>query len=183
MNMAVLSGKSGTGKTTIANSLTELDKGLISITEMKIGNEGSGKLTNYLCENGRKFSSDERLIIIDGSTGIGCSVISSITESDAVLVVTEPTKSGLEDLMRIVALCERFGVFTMVCINKFNIDQDMSEELEKFIKKEDLVLVGKIPYDDIIAKSINDIKLIKYENSKAASAIKEMWQNIKAYIY
>lgn len=164
--------------------ITQLDKGVISRAEMEIGSDGSGKLISYLRKNGKKFSSDEKLIISDGSPGIGCSVISSITGSDAVLVVTEPTKSGLEDLMRVVVLCEHFGVFTMVCINKFDINEDMSNKIEELIKKLGLVLVGKIPYDDTVMKSINELKpIIYYENSKASNAIKEVWQNIKNYIY
>lgn len=164
--------------------ITELDKGVISRAEMEIGSDGSGKLISYLRKNGKKFSADEKLIISDGSPGIGCSVISSITGSDAVLVVTEPTKSGLEDLMRVVALCQHFGVFTMVCINKFDINEEMSSKIEEFIKKEGLVLAGKIPYDDTVMKSINELKpIICYEDSKAASAIKKMWKNIKNYIY
>ncbi len=164
--------------------ISELDKGVISRAEMEIGSDGSGKLISYLRKNGKKFSADEKLIISDGSPGIGCSVISSITGSDTVLVVTEPTKSGLEDLMRVVVLCQHFGVFTMVCINKFDINEEMSSKIEEFIKKEGLALVGKIPYDDIIMKSINELKpIICYEDSKAASAIKKMWKNIKNYIY
>lgn len=164
--------------------ITELDKGIISRAEMEIGSDGSGKLISYLRKNGRKFNTDEKLIISDGSPGIGCSVIASITGSDAVLVVTEPTKSGLEDLMRVVALCEHFGVFTMVCINKFDINEDMSIKIEEFIKEKELVLVGKIPYDDIVMKSINELKpIIYYEDSKACTSIKSMWENIKKHIF
>lgn len=164
--------------------ITELDKGIISRAEMEIGSDGSGKLISYLRKNGRKFNREEKLIISDGSPGIGCSVIASITGSDAVLVVTEPTKSGLEDLMRVVALCEHFGVFTMVCINKFDINEDMSIKIEEFIKEKELVLVGKIPYDDTVMKSINELKpIVYYEDSKACTSIKSMWENIKKNIF
>lgn len=164
--------------------ITELDKGIISRAEMEIGSDGSGRLISYLRKNGRKFNPDEKLIISDGSPGIGCAVIASITGSDAVLVVTEPTKSGLEDLMRVVALCEHFGVFTMVCINKFDINEDMSDKIEEFIKEKELVLVGKIPYDDTVMKSINELKpIIYYEDSKACISIKSMWENIKKNIF
>ena len=164
--------------------ITQLDKGIISRAEMEIGSDGSGKLISYLRKNGRKFNPEEKLIISDGSPGIGCSVIASITGSDAVLVVTEPTKSGLEDLMRVVALCEHFGVFTMVCINKFDINEDMSIKIEEFIKEKELVLVGKIPYDDTVMKSINELKpIIYYEDSKACTSIKSMWENIKNHIF
>lgn len=160
--------------------ISELDRGIISRAEMEIGSDGSGKLISYLRKNGKKFNKDEKLIIVDGSPGIGCSVISSITGSDATLIVTEPTKSGLEDLMRVVALCEHFGIFTMVCINKFDINEDMSKNIEKFIIEKNISLVGKIPYDDAVMKSINELKpIINYPDSIAGKSIKEMWSNIK----
>ncbi|AOR24156.1 ATP-binding protein [Clostridium taeniosporum] len=160
--------------------ITELDNGILSRAEMEIGSDGSGKLISYLRKNGKKFNKDEKLTIVDGSPGIGCSVISSVTGSDAALIVTEPTKSGLEDLMRVVELCEHFGVFTMVCINKFDINEDMSKKIEDFIREKKLSLVGKIPYDDVVMKSINELKpIINYPDSIACKAIKEMWSNIK----
>ncbi|MBY6929026.1 ATP-binding protein [Clostridium botulinum] len=160
--------------------ISELDHGIISRAEMEIGSDGSGKLISYLRRNGKKFNKDEKLIVIDGSPGIGCSVISSITGSDAALIVTEPTKSGLEDLMRVVVLCEHFGIFTMVCINKFDINEDMSKNIENFIIEKNISLVGKVPYDDVVMKSINELKpIINYPDSIAGKAIKEMWTNIK----
>ena len=88
--------------------ITETDKGIIARAEMGIGSDASGLLISFLREKAKKFSEDEKLTIIDGSPGIGCPVIASVTGSDAVLVVTEPTKSGLEDLKRVVTLCEHF---------------------------------------------------------------------------
>lgn len=163
--------------------ITESDKGIISRAEMGIGSDGSGKLISCLRKNGKRFSKNEGLTIIDGSPGIGCPVISSITGADAVLIVTEPTRSGLEDLMRVAALCKHFGIFTMVCINKFDINEDMAKEIGKFIKENELVLVGKIPYDDIVMKSINELKPITfYKDSIAEKAIENMWSNIEMYI-
>ncbi|MCB2292715.1 ATP-binding protein [Clostridium algoriphilum] len=163
--------------------ITKLDNGIISRAEMKIGSDGSGKLIAYLRKNGKKFNGNEKLTIIDGSPGIGCPVISSITGSDAVLIVTEPTKSGLGDLMRVVTLCECFGVFTMVCINKYDINEEVSREIESFVIEKSLKLVGKIPYDDIVMQSINELKPITYyKDSIAEKAIENMWSNIKNII-
>jgi len=163
--------------------ITQLDKGILSRAEMEIGSDGSGKLIMFLRKNGKKFSYDEKFIISDGSPGIGCAVIASITGCDAVLIVTEPTISGLEDLKRVVTLCEHFGVLTMVCINKFDINENMSCKIEGFIKEKKLVLVGKIPFDDTIMKSINELKpIIYYEGSEACSSIKSMWEDIKSQI-
>ncbi len=163
--------------------ITELDKGIISRAEMGIGSDGSGKLITELRKNGKRFNKDDKLTIIDGSPGIGCAVIASITGSNAVLVVTEPTKSGLEDLKRVVQLCKHFGVFTMVCVNKFDINEEVTKEIENFIYENQIVLVGKIPYDDMVMKSINELKPITfYKDSIAEKAIEAMWSNMTKYI-
>jgi len=169
----------------IADSfITELDKGIISRAEMEIGSDGSGKLITHLRKNGKRFNKNERLIIIDGSPGIGCPVISSITGSDAVLIVTEPTKSGLEDLIRVVSLCNHFGIFTMVCINKYDINEEMSLEIESFVDERGLKFVGKVPYDDTVRKSINELKPItNYKESIANKAIEDIWINMKSFIF
>lgn len=163
--------------------ITQTDKGIIARAEMGIGSDASGLLISFLRRNAKRFSEDKKLTIIDGSPGIGCPVIASVTGSDMVLVVTEPTKSGLEDLKRVVTLCEHFGVYTMVCINKYDINEEMSKEIESFINDTDLKLVGKIPYDDMVMKSINELKPITFYNeSIAKKAIEDMWMRIKENI-
>ena len=163
--------------------ITETDKGIVARAEMGVGSDASGLLISFLRKNAKRFSKDEKLTIIDGSPGIGCPVIASVTGSNAVLVVTEPTKSGLEDLKRVVTLCEHFHVLTMVCINKYDINEDIAREIEDFVNNSGIKLVGKIPYDDMIMKSINELKPITYyKESIAEKAIEEMWDNIRKII-
>lgn len=168
----------------IANSyISKLEQGIISRAEMEVGSDGSGKLISHLRENAKKYNPSNKLTIIDGSPGIGCSVISSITGADAVLIVTEPTKSGLEDLMRVVALCKYFKIFTMVCINKSDINLEMTKEIKSFINAENLECVGEIPYDDAVRKSINELKPITfYKDSQANISINLMWDKIKKFL-
>lgn len=164
--------------------ITEIDNGIISRAEMEIGADGSGKLITQLRKNAKRFSTNKKLTIIDGSPGLGCPVISSITGSDSILVVTEPTKSGLEDLMRVVTLCKHFGILTMVCINKYDINEEVSLNIERYLNEEEVNLVGKIPYDDIVRKSINELKPItSYNNSSAKDAIEKMWSNMQQIMY
>lgn len=163
--------------------ITELDKGLISRAEMEVGSDGSGKLVTDLRKKAKIFNKDDKLTIIDGSPGIGCAVIASITGSDAILIVTEPTASGLEDLKRVIALCGHFGILPMVCVNKYDINKEMTVDIENFINEKGIKLVGKIPYDNIVMKSINDLKPITYyKESIANKAIEHMWKNIKQII-
>lgn len=160
--------------------ITKTAEDIISRAEMDIGSEGSGKLIAELRENAKEYSNENTLTIIDGSPGIGCSVISSITGSDMALIVTEPTKSGLEDLKRVVDLCNHFRVKIKVCINKYDINLDMSKIIEKFCIGKDINVVGKIPFDDTVIKSINELKPITYyTESKANLAIRDMWNNVK----
>lgn len=163
--------------------LSKVDQGIISRAEMEIGSDGSGKLISQLRKNASRVNDNDSFTIIDGSPGIGCPVISSITGSDAVLVVTEPTKSGIKDLTRVVELCNHFGIFTMACINKYDINEDMAKEIEEYLKSKNIDLVGRIPYDNMVIKSINELKPItKYDNSLAKKAIEDMLNNIKKII-
>jgi MinD superfamily P-loop ATPase len=99
------------------------------------------------------------------------------------LIVTEPTQSGLEDLKRVMELCRHFGVLTFVCINKYDINENKAVEIENYCRENDFCLAGRIPYDDLVMKSINELKpIVHYENSKANHAIRQMWNNISKSI-
>lgn len=182
--------------------ITKTSKGILSRAKMEIGSEGSGKLISILRKNGREFNKKDsessnslinsfkgmfnkksNLIITDGSPGIGCSVISSITGCDFALIVTEPTKSGMEDFIRVMSLCQHFEIPALVCINKYDINEEIAKEIENFCDEKGFKVVGKIPYDDMVMKSINELKpIIYYENSEAKKAIEHMWNNIKSII-
>lgn len=163
--------------------ITETDAGIISRAEMGVGSDGSGLLVTQIRKNAEKYTKDNMITIIDGSPGIGCAVIASITGSDIALIVTEPTKSGLEDLKRIVELTTHFESKTLVCINKYDINLQIADEIGKFCEEEGIDVVGKIPFDDKVRESINQLKpVVYYEDSIANQAIREMWSNISNYI-
>ncbi len=164
--------------------ITQIDEGVISRAQMAVGSDGSGKLITQLRKNGKGYSHKDTMTIIDASPGIGCPVISSITGCDAVLVVTEPTQSGLKDLERVVKLCRHFGVLTMVCVNKCDINEKLTQTIEAFIQKQAISLVGRIPYDDTVMQSINELTPItKYKESEAYKAIFKMWKALKIVLH
>lgn len=156
--------------------ITKTDKGIISRALMEVGSDGSGKLVTYLRKNAKRFAEKGSITLIDGSPGIGCAVIASMTGVDAVLIVTEPTKSGLEDLKRILELAEHFDIMVMVCVNKYDINMEMTEEIEKYTKEKGLFMVGRIPFDANVMDSVNSLRPItEYKGSPAATAIEKMW--------
>lgn len=160
--------------------LTKTKKGIISRAVMGIGSDGSGKLVTQLRRNLKRFEENKSITIVDGSPGIGCPVIASITETNVLLIVTEPTKSGLDDLKRILKLAESFRTLVMVCINKYNINQDMTLRIEDYVNQKNIIIAGKIPFDQKVMESVNSLKPItEFEDSTAGKAIKEMWIHMK----
>ena len=156
--------------------ITKTDKGIISRAMMGIGSDGSGKLVTELRKNAKRFTENNSIVILDGSPGIGCSVIASITDTDIALIVTEPTRSGLDDLKRILELAEHFETQVMICVNKYDINPDMTSQIENFAREKNLFVVGKIPFDKLVMKSVNTLKPItEFAESPARKAIEEMW--------
>ena len=146
-----------------------------------IAEENSGKLVTLIRKEAKRIAEEQNknLLIIDGSPGIGCPVIASITGSDLVLVVTEPTLSGIHDLERVSQLTSNFGIQTLVCVNKSDINPEMTERIEKYAKEKGLKVVGKIPYDESFTKAqIMKATLIEYTVSNIAEKVKSMFREI-----
>ncbi|RDY33037.1 ATP-binding protein [Lachnotalea glycerini] len=161
--------------------ITKTDKGIISRAMMEIGSDGSGKLVTELRNNVKRFIEQDSIVILDGSPGIGCSVIASITDTDIALIVTEPTKSGLDDLKRILELAKHFETKVMICVNKYDINYDMTSQIENFTREKNLFVVGKIPFDKMVMESVNTLRPITdFVDSPARKAIEEMWVRINS---
>lgn len=163
--------------------MTKIEDGYLSRAQMEIGSDGSGKLVTHLRKRIRDLSEVDTVTIIDGSPGIGCPVISSITAADIVLIVTEPTMSGLSDFLRVAKLCEFFGTKMLACINKYDINEQITADIENYCNGHGIEMVGKVPYDDMILKSINELKPITdYPLSAANKVIRAMWDQISSYV-
>ena len=144
-----------------------------------IAEENSGKLVTLVRKKAREVSQNNKLeyILIDGSPGIGCPVIASLTGVNLALVVTEPTLSGIHDLERIIDLTEHFKIRTLVCINKYDINLKNVQKIEEICKKKSVKVVGKIPYDTEVNKAMRTEKtVIEYNaGSNIAQEIIKLW--------
>lgn len=164
--------------------ITQTSEGIISRAEMFPGAEGSGKLVTNVRSNANRIGSKNMSnYIIDGSPGIGCAVMASITGCDYCVIVTEPSQSGYEDFMRIHELTKHFGIKGFVVINKFDINLDISSKIEKYSSDEEMPVVGKVPFDDYVGVSINvGEPIVSYENSIAGQSIIKIWNELKSRI-
>ena len=147
-----------------------------------IAEENSGKLVTLVRKEAQKLAEAKNLdlILTDGPPGVGCPVIASIGGADAVLIVTEPTVSGVHDMERVVQLAEHFRVPAMVCINKFDINIEMSMEIERFSQNKGLTFLGRIPFDPIFTKAMVQGQTIYEYNSdsNAGRAVGQIWEKI-----
>lgn len=128
---------------------------VFSTAELKMGSGTSGMLVTEVKKQMVNSAIDTDLSIIDGSPGIGCPVIASISGVDMVLIVAEPSISGISDMERIIKTAEKFEVKIAVCINKFDININNSKRIEEFCKELNLPYIGKIPYDSNVSIAIN----------------------------
>lgn len=151
------------------------DNSVFSTAELKMGSGNSGKLVMAVKEQLKENLPETDLIIIDGSPGIGCPVIASLSGVDMVLVVTEPSISGISDMERIIKVAKNFRVKVAVCINKFDTNITKTQEIEKYCSSLDIDIVGKIPFDKSILEYINQGKTIVNEKFPASNAIKSIF--------
>jgi MinD superfamily P-loop ATPase len=153
--------------------------GLFSTAELQIGSGASGRLVSEVRANLYGAAEGERFAILDGSPGIGCPVTASITGTDLVLVVAEPSLSGIHDMKRILETARRFGARAAVCINKFDICAENTREIEAFCRRESIPLAGKIPFDKTVIEAVNSGKaVVDFPCSEAGRAIREIWKQI-----
>ncbi len=126
------------------------------------GEENSGKLVNMVREKAKTIAKSENMdtIIIDGPPGIGCPVISTITGVDQVVIVTEPTISGMLDLKRVIEITSKFNLKTWVIINKYDLNYEMANQLEAYCKLINIKIAGKLFFDTRVVEAMVHCKSI-----------------------
>jgi MinD superfamily P-loop ATPase len=156
--------------------------GFMSHAILHPGESNSGKLVTLVRQNAKILAEKENrnLIIIDGSPGIGCPVIASITGVDAALVVTEPTLSGIHDLERVLKLLDHFNVFPFVCINMYDVNTDNTNKNLNFCKETGIDVVGIIPFSPEVTEAmVNGKTVVEYSpESSVTEEIISMWKKM-----
>ncbi len=149
--------------------------------KLGIAAENSGKLVAVVREEARNDAEAQNrdLILIDGPPGVGCPVIASITGCDLAFVVTEPTKSGLHDLERVVGLAKHFKIPAFATVNKADLDEEMAGKIETACHKNGVKTLGRIPFDPAAVKSVvAGARLVEYSSGAAAMAIRDIWRKL-----
>ncbi len=119
-------------------------------------------------------------IIVDGPPGIGCPVIASITGTNAVLIVTEPTLSGLHDLDRVAGLAAYFKIPTFACVNKYDLNEEISHQIAAYCAGKNISFVGRIPYDTAVTYAMVASKsMVECSDGQVSKAMREIWHKVE----
>jgi MinD superfamily P-loop ATPase len=146
--------------------------------KLGVAEENSGKLVTLVRKRARAIAEERNapMLIVDGSPGIGCPVIASITGADLVVIVTEPTVSGEHDLDRVAKLATHFSIPAMVCVNKADINPEVAARIRDRAAEWNLTYAGEVPYD----KAMTDAQvarqtIVEHCECEAADRIRAMW--------
>ncbi len=161
--------------------ICQTPQGPLVNARLEPGEENSGKLVSLVREKAQELAQKRGydFILIDGSPGIGCPVIASLSGVDMALVVTEPTVSGMSDMERILGVCQHFAIPAIVCINKFDLNLTNSHKIEEYCAKQGCEVVGKIPFDiDFIKAQVAGKSIVEYSQGDVAAGVRELWKRI-----
>ncbi len=160
-------------------TITYQNDHVFATAELSIGAGNTGLLVTEVKNNMKNASSeDTEWAILDGSPGIGCPVIASMSGVDRVLIVTEPSVFAIHDMERIIETADHFGVKTDICINKADIHPEMTEKIKTFAQDKGLECLGEIPYDDNVIHAQNQGKSIIDYPSPAKDAVTQVYQRL-----
>lgn len=149
--------------------------------QLKMGESGSGRIVMEVKRKAMEIARKENaeLILVDSAAGIGCPVIASVNGSDYVIAVTEPTPSALSDLKRGLKIVNHFGIPCGVVINKYDINKEFSNKIEKFANKNKIPILGKIPYNKEFVEALVNLRPAVVYNKKFEPLFIRILDNIK----
>ncbi len=162
------------------------DHGPMVHAKLGIAEENSGRLVTQVRSRAAQLAEElnKGLILGDGPPGTGCPVIASVSGTDLVVLVTEPTVSGVHDLERVMRLVSHFGVPAVVVINKADLNPDQARRIETLARGHGSRVIGCIPFD----RSVNDALMagrtvVEYGKGPAVAAIRDVWKNLREALH
>ncbi|MFO8090807.1 MAG: 4Fe-4S binding protein [Desulfatiglandaceae bacterium] len=163
--------------------LSDTRFGPMAHARLAIAEENSGKLVSLVRREAEKLAEEKdiKLILTDGPPGVGCPVIASLGGATAVLIVSEPTVSGIHDMKRVVELCEFFGIPAWLAVNKFDLNLDQTKMIEAYAAEKGAKLMGRVPFDSTFTKAmVEGLTVQEYDpKSGAAVAVSELWKTLE----
>ena len=146
------------------------------------GEENSGKLVSLVREEAKRVATAQGMstILLDGPPGIGCPVISTVTGVDRIIIVTEPTMSGLEDMKRVHEVARKFTGDVGIIINKYDLNEAMADRIEGWCVAQGSALLGRLPYDRRVTEAMISGKSVTemFPEAEISIILNEIWNKL-----
>jgi len=166
--------------------VSETRYGKMVHARLGIAQENTGKLVALVRQQARAIAEALgcELIVSDGPPGIGCPVISSLSGADLAVIITEPTLSGMYDLERVLGVCHHFGVTALVCINKYDLNEDNTRRIENYCQKQGVGAISRIPFDTVVTEAmVRGLPVVEYSQDRVSQEVKKLWQSVENTLY
>ncbi len=165
--------------------VSETRYGPLVHARLGVAQENSGKLVAMVRQQAKLIAEKQGVdyIISDGPPGIGCPIISSLSGANLAVIVTEPTLSGMYDLDRIIGVCHHFTVPVMVSINKYDINEDNTRQIESYCSSQGIRVASKIPFDNVVTEAlVHGLPVVEYSDNNVSQQIEVLWQDVAKVI-
>ena len=150
--------------------------------KLGIAQENSGKLVHLVRQKAKETAEKAGvdLTINDGPPGIGCAVISALSGANLACIVTEPSVSGIHDMERVLSVCRHFSIPAVVCVNKWDVSEEGTADIEDYCRTQDIPVVARIPFDTRVTEAqVQGVPIVEYaDDARLAGPIREAWRLI-----
>ncbi len=157
--------------------------GMMVYGRLAPGEENSGKLVSMVRDEAKRVAAEKRLnhVLLDGPPGIGCPVISTVTGVDKIVIVTEPTMSGLADLKRVHEVARKFSGEVGIIINKYDLNEAMADRIEGWCAAQGSTLLGRLPFDRRVTEAMVAGKSITemHPETEISNSIRTIWNKLR----
>jgi len=149
-----------------------------------IAQENSGKLVHLVRQKAKETAKHAgiEVTINDGPPGIGCAVISSLSGASLACIVTEPSISGIRDMERVLSVCRHFSVPALVCVNKHDINEEGTRQIEQYCVGEGIDVIAQIPFDTKVTEAqVQGVPIVEYtDDLRLIGPILGAWKAVSA---
>jgi MinD superfamily P-loop ATPase len=159
--------------------ISDTEYGTLVHARLGIAQENSGKLVALIRQQSRDLAKKQGLdyVISDGPPGIGCPVISSLSGANIALLVTEPTLTAMQDLDRVLDVCHHFNVLASVCVNKFDLNEENTLQIEEYCNKKNIQVAARLPFDNVVTTAmVKGVPVVNFASSSVSQQILSLWQ-------
>ncbi|MDY6800276.1 MAG: ATP-binding protein [Bacteroidota bacterium] len=165
-------------------STTKVDNTMVH-AKLGIGAENSGKLVAKVKNEAKAMAEKQQkeFTVIDGSPGVGCPVVSSLSGADFTVIVTEPSVSGFHDLKRVYELVKKFKIKAGCIINKYDINQEITDKIMGFLKEENIEHIASLPYDENFTRAMTLGKtIVEFDKGDLKEKMVNSWAKVKQLV-